>query len=271
MMTTNIKFGPNETKLLFELEKENLRTFTFHQAKEILSIPDQSIANVLYRLKKKNRIMGIEKGKYLLIPARSGIEGHWSEDVFLVVDSLLDDYYIGFLSAMYYWNLTEQIPLQVLVATTKRKRPIKYNSQQIRFITLNNKRFFGFMQTKSDDHSIKISSLEKTIVDGLLYPQHCGRMPEVAKAIWGARDDVNWSQVLKFLGKLKVSSVVRRLGYILDELDFQEEVKETLVRDFQGFRWLDPSSQKKVKGYSKEWGLILNLTSEELLSWRGFS
>jgi len=96
-------------------------------------------------------------------------------------------------------------------------------------------------------------------------------MPEVAKAIWGARDDVNWSQVLKFLGKLKVSSVVRRLGYILDELDFQKEVKETLVRDFQGFRWLDPSSQKKVKGYSKEWGLILNLTSEELLSWRGFS
>jgi len=62
MMTTNIIFGHHETKLLFELEKENLRTFTFHQAKEILSIPDQSIANVLYRMKKKNRIMGIEKG-----------------------------------------------------------------------------------------------------------------------------------------------------------------------------------------------------------------
>jgi len=271
MITKNIKFGPHETKLLFELEKENLRAFTFHQAKEILSIPDQSIANVLYRLKKKNRITGIEKGKYLLRPARSGIEGYWSEDVFLVVDSLLDEYYIGFLSAMYYWNLTEQIPLQVLVAATKRKRPIKYNSQQISFITLNTKRFFGFTKIKSNDHSFKISSLEKIIVDGLLYPQHCGRMPEVAKAIWTARDDADWSQVLKFLGKTKVSSVVRRLGYILDELDFQKEVKDTLVRDFQGFRWLDPSSQRKVKGYSKEWGLMLNLTSEELLSRRGFS
>ena len=271
MVTKNIIFGPHETRLLFELEKENLRSFTFHHAKEILSIPDQSIANVIYRLKKKNRITGIEKGKYLLIPARSGIEGHWSEDVFLVVDSLLDEYYVGFLNAMYYWNLTEQIPLQVLVAATKRKKPIKYNSQQIRFITLNTKRFFGFTQIKSNDHSFKISSLEKTIVDALLHPQHCGRMPEVAKAIWGARDDANWSQVLKFMRKIKVSSVVRRLGYILDELDFQKEVKETLVRDFQGFRWLDPSSQKEVKSYSKEWGLILNLSSEELLSWRGFS
>jgi len=271
MVTQNIKFGPHESRLFFELEKENIRTFTFHQAKEILSIPDHSIANVLYRLKKKNRISEVEKGKYLLIPARSGIEGHWSEDVFLVVDSLIDEYYIGFLSAMYYWNLTEQIPHKVLVAATKRKRPVKYNSQQIRFITLNNKRFFGFTQIKSIDYSFKISSLEKTIVDGLLYPQHCGRMPEVAKAIWSARDDANWSQVLKFLWKIKVSSVVRRLGYILDELDLQKEAKETLVRDFQGFRWLDPSSQKKVKGYSKEWGLILNLTSEELLSWRGFS
>jgi predicted transcriptional regulator of viral defense system len=271
MMTKNIRFGPHETKLLFELEKENLRTFTFHQAKEILSIPDQSMANVLYRLKRKNRITEIEKGKYLLMPARSGIEGHWAEDVFLVVDSLLDEYYIGFLSAMYYWNLTEQIPLQVLVATTKRKRPVKYNSQQIRFITLNHKRFFGVTQIKGNDHSFKVSSLEKTIVDGLLYPQHCGGMQEVAKAIWGARDDANWSQVLKFLDKIRVSSVARRLGYILDELDLQQEVKETLVRDFQGFRWLDPSSQKKVKGYSNDWGLILNLASEELLSWRGFS
>lgn len=268
-MTKDIKFGPHEIKLLFELEKEDSRTFTFHQAKAILHIPAQSVANVIYRLKRKNRITEIEKGKYLLIPARSGIEGYWAEDIFLVVDSLVDEYYIGFLSAMYYWNLTEQIPHQALVATTKRKRPVKYNSQKIRFITLTKKRFLGFMQVKSNDHSFKISSLEKTIVDGLLYPQHCGRISEVTKAIWNARNEADWSIVLKFLYKLNVSSIVRRLGYILETLELHKGVREKLVQDFKGLRLLDPSSQKKVKGVSKEWGLNLNLTREELLSWRG--
>jgi predicted transcriptional regulator of viral defense system len=269
-MTQRIKLGPHETKLLFELEKENVKTFSFHQAEEVLSIPYQSVANVIYRLKRKKRIMEIEKGKYTLIPARAGIEGHWSEDIFLVVDSLLEDYYIGFQSAVHYWNLTEQIPYQVLVATTKRKRPVKYNSQQIRFITISKKRFFGFIQFRNNDHSFKISSLEKTIVDILLFPQYCGGLSEVSKAIWQARNDLDWSQVLKFLEKLQVSSAVRRLGYVLEILELCENVREKLIQDFKGFRWLDPSSEKKVSEYSKPWGLILNVSEEELLSWKGF-
>lgn len=269
-MTQRIKLGPHETKLLFELEKKNIKTFSFHQAQEILSIPYQSIANVIFRLKRKKRIMEIEKGKYTLNPARAGIEGHWSEDIFLVVDSLLDDYYIGFQSALYYWNLTEQIPYQVLVATTKRKRHVKFNSQQIRFITISKKRFFGFIQVRNNDHSFEISSLEKTIVDCLLFPQYCGGLSEVSKAIWQARNDLDWSRVVKFLEKLQVSSAIRRLGYVLEILGLCREVREKIFQDFKGFRWLDPSSEKKRIGYSKTWGLILNVTEEELLSWKEF-
>jgi predicted transcriptional regulator of viral defense system len=269
-MTQRIKLGPHETKLLFELEKNNMITFSFHQAQYILSIPYQSIANVIHRLKRKKRIMEIEKGKYALIPARAGIEGHWSEDIFLVVDSLLDDYYIGFQSALYYWNLTDQIPYQILVAATKRKRHVKFNSQQIRFITVSKKRFFGFIQVRNNDHSFKISSLEKTIVDCLLFPQYCGRLSEVSKAIWQARNDLDWSRVVKFLEKLQVSSAVRRLGYVLDILGLDKEIREKIIQDFKGFRWLDPSSKKRRLGYSKTWGLILNVTEKELLSWKEF-
>ena len=269
MVTKSIKLGPNEAKLLLELEKEDLKVFTFQEAKRILNLSRESVANVIHRLRKKKRIIEIEKGKYLLVPARAGLAGHWAEDIFLVVDKLLEDYYIGFLTAMHFWNLTEQIPNVVLVATTKRKRPLEFNSQKIRFITLTRRRFFGFIEMKTFGYPFKISSLEKTIVDGLLYPQYCNGIREVCKALWNARTSLNWFNLLKILEELNVSSAIRRLGYLLEVLNLEREARELLPKNFKGFRWLDPSMPKRVKGYSKTWGLILNLTEEDLLSWRG--
>ena len=79
MITQNIKLGANELKLLFTLEEENRSIFTINIAKQILGTSDSSVWNVIYRLKKKGRIEEIQKGKYLLIPARAGYDGSWSE------------------------------------------------------------------------------------------------------------------------------------------------------------------------------------------------
>jgi len=47
---------------------------------------------VIYRLKKKGRIEEIEKGKYLLIPARAGYDGSWSEVPNFIVPYIIDIY-----------------------------------------------------------------------------------------------------------------------------------------------------------------------------------
>ncbi|MFP3910260.1 MAG: type IV toxin-antitoxin system AbiEi family antitoxin domain-containing protein [Halobacteriota archaeon] len=67
----NVKLGPLETLLILELEKNDMRIFDFQDAKDILGVPSSSIANVIYRLKNKNRIEEIKKGKYVLSPAKS--------------------------------------------------------------------------------------------------------------------------------------------------------------------------------------------------------
>lgn len=110
-----------------------MRIFDFQDAKDILGVPSSSIANVIYRLKNKNRIEEIKKGKYVLSPAKSGIEGYWMENIFLIVDSIAKDYYVGFWTAMHYWNMTEQIPMVTQVATTKRSRDLEYSNQKNKF------------------------------------------------------------------------------------------------------------------------------------------
>jgi len=126
MITRNIKLGANELRLLFTLEEENKSVFSINDAKRILRTSAPSVWNVIYRLKKKGRIEEIEKGKYLLIPARAGYEGSWSEIPYLLVPNIIDVYYIGFWTALNYWGMTEQVPNVIFVSITQRKRDLDY-------------------------------------------------------------------------------------------------------------------------------------------------
>ncbi len=266
-MSKSVNFGPLESKLIFELERLGKSIFDFSDSKDILNTSDSSVANVLYRLKKKNRIQEIQKGKYVLNPARSGLEGHWMERIYLIVDHVVQDYYIGFWSAMNYWDMTEQLPMVTQVAFTKRKRDIEYIGHKIEFITIVENRFFGSVEEKLENGRFLISSREKTILDALTYPQHCGGLSEGAKAIWNTRGNLDRDEILKLLERLGLDAVTRRLGYLLDTMDIEDELIDELKKDFKGYRWLDPSTSKKSFTYCKKWGLKLNLSKIDLLRW----
>ncbi len=268
IVNKSINFGPLESKLIFELEKKGKMIFDFSEAVDIVDTSDSSVANVLHRLRKKKRIEEIQKGVYALNPAKSGLEGEWMESIYLIVDHIVDEYYVGFWSAMNYWDMTEQIPMVTQVVVPKRKRDVEYLGQDIKFIKISEKRFFGSEEARIEDKSFFVSSSEKTLVDSLTYPQYCGGLYEASKAVWNSREEVNWDTVLTFLDRLNVSAVTRRMGYILDVLDIEKGVREKLNKDFKGYRWLDPFSSKNDFTYSKEWGLKLNLSEEEILGWR---
>ncbi len=273
MVTYNIRLGPQETKLLFSLEENGVSVFTTEDAKKILASGSASTWSVVSGLKKKGRVRQIERGKYLLIPARAGVEGYWAESPWVIVPHLIDVYYVGFWTAMNYWGMTEQIPYTVFVATTKRKkkRILKFGNQKFEFVTLSKKKFFGFVEQKaSKTETFNISSKEKTIVDGLTHSEYCGGMPEVAKAMWNARDDVSWPAVLEMSKRSGVSAVLRRLGYLLSILDIEQGIANDLKNAFKGYHFLDPNATKEILDYSKEYGLIINRNRNRLLGWREY-
>lgn len=273
-MTKSVKLerlGHHEIKLLFTLESSKKKVFNFKDAQIILGISQPSVANVLYRLKKKHRITEIERGKYVLSPAVSGVEGYWTEAPYLIVKYLIDQYYVGFWTALHYWGLTEQIPRTVFVAITKRKKALRYGNQKIKFVTLTNKMFFDYIDGKVNGESFNISSKEKTIIDGLLYPQYCGGLFEVTKAIWNGRKELRWDKIVELINRINVDSVRGRFGYILEILTLRKEIRKILLKKkIKGFRWLDPSAKKEVKFYSKDWGLKINVDTKQLLGWKGY-
>jgi len=273
MATKELKLGRMELTLLFTLEKEEKSVFKIEDARRILKSSPASVKNVLYRLRNKRRVEEIERGKYLLIPAKSGIEGKWAETPFLIASELVQPYYIGFWSALNYWGMTEQVPNVTYIITTKRKKrkELRYGPINFEFITLSKKRFFGITEEKIEGRTFNISSKEKTVVDCLLYPQYCGGIDEVIKGIWEVQSELDFEKVLGYSKKVDVNVVTRRIGYILEMLGIKTEMTEKIAKaNPKGFMWLDPIGPKKILDYSKKYGLILNRTKKDMTSWMGY-
>lgn len=268
-MTQNINIGP-QNRLLLALAEKEASVFSFEDAKNILQANNSATRHVLMNLTKKRRLQRIERGKYLLIPERAGQELYWAESPWVIVPHLIDVYYVGFWTAMNYWDMTEQIPYTVFVATTKRKRNLEFGNQRFEFVTLSKKKFFGFVEQKANKkESFNISSREKTIVDGLMHPEYCGGIVEVTKAMWNARKEVNWQTVIKMAEKVEINTVLKRLGYLLSILDIEENILEKIKEKIKKipYHYLDPTTNKEKIENSKEYGLIINRTKDELLSW----
>jgi predicted transcriptional regulator of viral defense system len=269
MTKKNIYLGPRETQLLYTLEQQNQVIFNITNVKRILQTSDASVKNVVYRLKEKHRIIEIERGKYLLAPAKSGVEGYWSEHTFKLLNILIDPYYVSYWTALHYWGMTDQIPRTIYVVTTKIKKNIEFFGEKIHFVTVVPKKFYGYIIEKIDDDSFTIATREKTIVDCLDHPLYCGGVVEVCKGLWAVRDQIDFTALLTTAETFDVDSVQRRLGYLLERSGLvNEKVIEGLQKTFRGFRWLDPSGTKTIIKYDRRWGLKINIPEEHLFDWR---
>lgn len=270
MSITNIRLGPNESKLIFTLEKNGQILFTFKEAKQILETSDSSTWNILSALKQKKRIRQIQKGMYLLSPARSGIEGEWTEHVFTILSKLLGkDYYVGLWSALSYWGMTEQIPQTIYVIVTRQRKNLRFDNQMIQFVTYSSSRFFGYTQERIGESKFSVSTREKTIIDSLAHLEYAGGISEVAKAIWTAKGELNLNEMIDCAENMGIHAVTLRLGYLLELLDFGKELYEGLLPGkHMGAPWLDPSSKKNQIEFSGRWGLRINVPQEVTLHWK---
>lgn len=81
---------------------------------------DNEMNVYLHRLKKKGRIIKINKTKYYLIPIKA-VGSKWAEHPFIIIDEIMNgkDYCIVGKAATFYWKLIEQIPVEYEVWNTR--------------------------------------------------------------------------------------------------------------------------------------------------------
>ncbi len=263
MVTQKVGLSRNEMVLLFTLERETKEVFSTRDALQILKDSSKQVVwNTLYRLLKKKRIIRVERGKYILVPSKAGMEGEWAVNNLEFLKSLKHDYYVSFWTGIFYWGITEQIIRTVYVCILGRKKPIENSGTKYCFVKISKKHFYGYLTKRG----VNVASPEKLILDCLNHLEYSGGLSEISKIFYDSEVEINWDNLLVYLKKFNVNAVERRLFFLLDYFNLKENVvyKYLSKKKFTGYRHLDPSRSKNTGKYKSKFGLRININPETL-------
>ncbi|MBI2105964.1 hypothetical protein HYT56_03960 [Candidatus Woesearchaeota archaeon] len=189
----------------------------------------------LGRMVKNGKVFKIKRNVYTL-----------HKDPFLISAFLVKPSYISGMSALYYHRLVTQIPNRVFCATSKSPARINF-AGNINFFHTNY--FFGFKYEEYEDFKIPIADPEKAIIDSI------GKVP--ISVFEEALDSIDEEMMINYLKRIKKSSIVKRIGYLMEKQDY--DAHKSLKR-FINYKYilLDPLSKKNGEK-DKKWGVIINI------------
>lgn len=236
-----------------KLRKNNLFLFKVKDLRLLLEINKTKAYNLIKALKKKGAIEKIGKAFFAFKDAND----------FVIALCINHPSYISFWSALNYYGLSDQMPKKIFLATTKYSKEIK----NFKYITLSKKRFFGY--TAIGD--ITIAEKEKAIIDSLLFPKYAGGIKEIIKCIKADLNNLDVKKLLNHATKIESKAVLRRLGFILENLknankEKSKKIKRHIIEKIRkkigkGYELLDPNL-KRTNNFNKKWLLDINLEND---------
>ena len=211
------------------LAYEGDRIFTTDRARELaprVGLKDSYLGEALYHLRRNDWIVPLRRGLYAL---SSTVPGVSDAHEFEVAMALVNPAAISHWSAIHYHGLTEQVPREVFVLTTtessvprirrtEAKRPrggYPVGDTTYRFVQVRPERFFGTQKVWVGDARVSVTDVERTLLDGLSMPQHCGDFAEVLHAFQVGMDRLDIERIARYATRLGAATV-KRLGWVLE-------------------------------------------------------
>lgn len=151
-----------EIEVISDLEFKKKYYFTKEDIKKHFDKKEQ-ITKLIYHLKRKERIIKLNKNKYFLVPIKART-GKWTDNPYIIADEIFngEDYFVGGWAAANYWKLTDQIPMQYDIWTTKRQGKTKILGVRFVFHRTTQKRIEEASSQKVENHTFRILNKEKT-------------------------------------------------------------------------------------------------------------
>lgn len=266
-MTETYGLGPSSSLLLKQLAGVGKTIFTHKEVAKYWNGSREGMNNFLYRMVKRKWITRLERGKYMILPFESGPSGEFTEQEFIIAARLVSPYMIGLWSALNHHGLTEQIPDRVYLFSPKTKHRYQGTMAGVsyRILTVSRDKFFGATFTWVGQEKIWITDLEKTLLDAVLWPQHCGGFTEVAKAFKEAKVRVNLEKLEGYAKKMARGVAFKRLGILGEWLGWpHERLLHWRKLKSKGISRLDPLGSKSGPQISR-WNIRLNFNLEGYL------
>ena len=262
--------GPQAARLVIKLHERGKTLFSNADIRAITGLSPKSARNFVASLVHRGVVTRLKPGLFILVPFELGHEREYLGNPFILARELGGgvDYYISHASAMDIHQMVTQPQLVFYTTTPQAIRPRMVLGTEFRFIRCRHDHLFGITEhwaTKTE--KVRVSDLERTVLDGLKQSRHCGGFTEVAKGFWMRRDDIDPARLVDYALRLNVGAVIRRLGFLLEmfEVDAPLDLNRLRRRLTTSYALLDPQMPKEGKLLSR-WRLRLNIEPEEIKS-----
>jgi len=259
MTTENLVHTGAGVELVRRLASEADRVFTTARARELapaVGLSPGYLRQALHHLAKSGWVVRLRKGLYAL---SSTVPGVTPAHEFEIAMALVEPAAISHWSALHYHGLTEQTPRNVFVLTTTEASVPRMRGAKVslgrqgflvgdtiyRFIQVKPERFFGTERVWVGEARVTITDPERTLLDGLAMPQHCGDFAEVLHAFQVRGAHLNLKRIIEYALKLDAATA-KRLGWVLEHQGIDSSELERLAAvPIKGYRKLDPTGPRK--------------------------
>jgi predicted transcriptional regulator of viral defense system len=262
--------GPQAARLVAELHERGKTLFTHADVEKITSLRPKSARNFTASLVHRGVASRLKPGLFILVPFELGHKRDYLGNPYVVARELVGspDYYVSHSSAMDIHQMLTQPQLVVYATSAQAIRPRVVLGAEFRFVRCKPEHLFGSVEhwvTKTE--KVRVSDLERTIVDGLRHSEYCGGFTEVSKGFWMRRDDIDCSRLVDYALRLDVGAVIRRLGFLLEtfEIDAPRELERLQGNLTATYAILDPLLPNEGK-FMARWRLRLNVDPDEIAS-----
>lgn len=228
--------------------------------------------------RKQGRIVPVRRGLYAVVPPGSSPDKS-PVDMYLLAAKMAPDAVLGYHTALEFHGKAYSVYNRLHYLSARRSLPVIFRNYEIRRVSVpqpllsKGKEMFGVLRHRRSGSELRVSDLERTLVDVLDRPALTGSWEE----IWRSLESVEFfdiEQVIKYVLLLENATTAAKVGFYLEQHREDLMVDDVHLKPLQRLRPLQPHYLKrgKRKGcrWMKKWNLmvpdeILNQSWAEVL------
>ena len=239
---------------------------TVPEAARAMGVPARTAALKLAALVRRGWLTRARRGMYLVLPLEVAPgQRTVAEDPWVLAREAFSPCYIGGWSAAEHWHLTEQIFRSILIVTAShpRSKSVALLGHDFHLFRVPSSRVHGsgIALVWRGSERVPVSTLERTIVDGLRNPELCGGIRTLADMMreYGTRKDKRLEVLIAEAQKVASGAAWKRLGYLAEKLwpDASNVTNAALKHISAGNSRLDPAIVRRGT-LTRRWRLWVN-------------
>jgi predicted transcriptional regulator of viral defense system len=255
---------------IFTVRSRGDYTFTLQEIRTQVAGSKDAITLALNRAVRKNKIVSVRKGFYVIIPPEYSNRGIIPVTYFIddLMKWLRRSYYMGLYSAAAMLGAGHQQPMESYIVIHKPPlRSIRNTKLIINYLVKTLWDEKDILQLKTDMGYLPISSPELTALD-LLYYQHKGGINRALIIIEELAEYIKPEVLLETSIRYPFAASVQRLGYLCEyELGIEKLYKPLnsfISHNELSYARLSTNHPKKGS-YNSKWKIVKNILMESEL------